>query len=153
MGTRFLKSRTNIGVRDVPASIDFYARALGFEVVVSMGEPPTFAMVGADDAGLGLGQTDQLAVAGFVCSYFNVEDVDALHRRCVEAGAKIVAPLTRQPWGNDDFVIADPDGHQLAFGEAPRPSRALTARRPTGPGSDAGARRHDLEGPGIPPVS
>ncbi|MDQ1411987.1 MAG: hypothetical protein QOE07_575, partial [Acidimicrobiaceae bacterium] len=28
-------------------------------------------------------------------------------------------PLTRQAWGNYDFVIADPDGHQLAFGEVP----------------------------------
>jgi len=119
MAIRFLKSRTNIGVRDVPASIEFYRRALGFEVAVTMGEPPTFAMIGADGVGLGLGQSDHPAVTDFVCSYFNVDEVEALHQRCVAAGATIIAPLTRQPWGNYDFVIADPDGHQLAFGEAP----------------------------------
>ncbi len=119
MSVRFLKSRTTLGVRDVTASIDFYAKAVGFEVVVTMGEPPTFAMIGQGDSGLGLSRTAAPQVADFACCYFNVEGVEELHRRCVDAGATIVGPLTRQPWGNYDFVIADPDGHQLAFGEIP----------------------------------
>jgi predicted enzyme related to lactoylglutathione lyase len=119
---RFLKSRTTLGVRSVPDSIEFYRSAVGFEVVHAMGDPPTFAMIGADDAGLGLGQVEAPAVAGFAVCYFNVDGVEELHDRCVAAGATITAPLTRQPWGNYDFVIADPDGHQIALGEDAPPS-------------------------------
>ena len=119
MTTRFLSSRTTLGVRDVPASIDFYAKAVGFEPTVTMGEPPTFAMIAHGEIGLGLVQVEHPAVAGFACCYLNVEGVEELHERCLAAGASITSPLTHQPWGNYDFVIADPDGHQLAFGEVP----------------------------------
>jgi uncharacterized glyoxalase superfamily protein PhnB len=119
MTIRFLKSRTTLGVRDVTASIAFYQRALGFEVMVTMGEPPNFAMIGLGGTGLGLGESQSPAVARLACCYFDVEGVEELHQRCVDAGVTITAPLTHQPWGNYDFVLADPDGHQLAFGEVP----------------------------------
>lgn len=119
MSTQFLKARTTLAVRDVSVSIDFYRRALGFDVNATMGDPPTFAMLGIDGVGLGLNQVDQPAVAPFACCYFNVDGVEGLFQRCVDAGAEITNPLTRQAWGNYDFVIADPDGHLLAFGEDP----------------------------------
>jgi len=86
-----------------------------------MGSPPEFALIGSGEAGLGLSQTEQPAVPAFAGCYFDVADVAGLHARCVEAGATITQPLTHQPWGNRDFVLADPDGHQLAFGEVPMP--------------------------------
>ena len=123
MSFRFLKSRTTLGVHDVPASVAFYEQALGFEVAVTMGEPPTFALIGRDGTGLGLVQSEQPTVAGFACCYFDVDGVEELHQRCVDSGVTMRGPLTRQPWGNHDFVIADPDGHQIALGEVPeRPS-------------------------------
>ncbi|MGX7677966.1 VOC family protein [Jatrophihabitans sp. DSM 45814] len=122
MTTRFLSSRITLGVRDVAASIQFYEAALGFSVFVEMGEPPDFAMVGHDQVSLGLYRVKVPAVADFACCYLDVEDVQALHDRCVEAGVRITAPLTHQPWGNYDFVLADPDGHLLAFGELPTAS-------------------------------
>jgi catechol 2,3-dioxygenase-like lactoylglutathione lyase family enzyme len=117
--TRFLKSRATLGVRDVSASIDFYGRTLGFEVEVTMGEPVDFALLARGDVGLGIVQVAEPAVADFACWYVDVEGVEALHEGCVAAGARIANPLTRHPWGNDDFVVADPDGHLLAFGEVP----------------------------------
>lgn len=122
MSIRFLKSRTTLGVRNVPESIDFYGRAVGFGTMVTMGEPPNFALIGAGDTGLGLVEAEHPAVAGFACCYFDVEGVEELHQRCLDAGATITSSLTRHPWGNYDFVVADPDGHQLAFGEVPAPS-------------------------------
>jgi predicted enzyme related to lactoylglutathione lyase len=121
MTTRFSKSRTSLPVRDVTGSIDFYRRTLGFEVVASMGDPPDFALITDPDSGVGLGlvQSDQPAVAPFASCYFDVDGVEDLHDRCVAAGATITSELTRQPWGNYDFAMADPDGHQLAFGEVP----------------------------------
>jgi predicted enzyme related to lactoylglutathione lyase len=117
MSIKFLKSRTTLGVRDVPRSIAFYEKALGFEVGVTMGEPPNFAILGKDGVGLGLFQVASPAVADFACCYVDVEGVEEAHRRCVEAGATIASPLTRHPWGNLDFVVKDPDGHQIAIGE------------------------------------
>ena len=119
MSTEFVRSRTTLGVRDVGASIDFYEQTVGFGVVVTMGEPPDFALIGNGHAGLGLNRVERPAVADFACCYFDVEGVEDLHRRCVAAKCRITSPLTRQPWGNYDFVIADLDGHQLAFGEVP----------------------------------
>lgn len=119
MSTRFLKSRATIGVRDVAQAVAFYERAVGLEVLVLMGDPPTFAMLGLGEVGLGLAKVTRPATAEFACCYFNVEGVEELHQRCVDAGASITAPLTHQPWGTYDFVLADPDGNQLAFGEVP----------------------------------
>src|SRR5262249_33826481 len=65
--TRFVRARTTLGVHDVPASIDFYARALGFEVEVTMGEPPNFALLTHGDVGLGIVEADAPAVADFAC--------------------------------------------------------------------------------------
>lgn len=117
--TRFLKSRTTLGVTDVAASIEFYEKAVGFPLIHSMDDPPTFAIIGDTDVGLGLTKVEHPAVADFACCYLEVELVEELHQRCVDAGATITSPLTRQPWGNYDFVVADPDGHQIAFGEVP----------------------------------
>ncbi len=119
MKTRFLKSRSTLGVRNVSKSFAFYTETLGFTVQTAMGEPPTFAVLVRDDISLALVQTAKPAVAGFACTYWNVEGVEALHKRCVAAGATVTNELTRHPWGNYDFVVSDPDGHQLAIGEAP----------------------------------
>ncbi len=119
MTSKFLRSRSTLGVKNVPESIAFYTETLGFKVQTSMGEPASFAVLERDDVGLALVQQAKPAVAEFAGTYFNVENVEELHERCKSKGATIANPLTRQPWGNYDFVVRDPDGHQLALGEAP----------------------------------
>src|SRR3954454_18297344 len=39
-----------------------------------------------------------------------VDDVDAVHDRAVEAGAEIVYPLTDEDWGLRRFFVRDPNG-------------------------------------------
>ena len=39
-----------------------------------------------------------------------VDDVDAVHARAVEAGAEIVHPLTDEPWDVRRFFVRDPNG-------------------------------------------
>lgn len=41
---------------------------------------------------------------------FEVDDVDAAHRKALAAGARIVYPLTTEPWGVRRFYVTDPDG-------------------------------------------
>ena len=40
----------------------------------------------------------------------DVADADAEHRRLVEAGVEIVAPLENTSWGDRQFIVRDPNG-------------------------------------------
>lgn len=111
-----VKIRANLEVRDVAASLDFYGRTLGMEAFTTMGDPPTFAILVAGSASLGLAQAQTPAVAGIVAVYVDVTDVAAALARCQRAGAEVTMELTTHPWGMRDFVIRDPDGHQIAIG-------------------------------------
>ena len=123
MTTRFLKSRSTLGVKSVPEALAFYTETLGFTVHTTMGEPATFALIGRDEVGLALVKQAEPAVAEFACVYFNVDDVESIHARCREQGATMLNALTRHPWGSYDFVVQDPDGHRIALGEAPAERR------------------------------
>jgi predicted enzyme related to lactoylglutathione lyase len=122
MGHGVIGIRANLEVRDVPASIDFYRRTLDLEPVTTMGEPPVFAILAAasppgDGPSLGICEAANPAVAGIVACYVDVTDVDEAFRRCREVGAEVTTELTTHPWLMRDFVIRDPDGHQVAIGQ------------------------------------
>jgi predicted enzyme related to lactoylglutathione lyase len=109
--------RASLEVSDVSRSIDFYRRALGLEPVVTMGEPPVFAILDADGSGFGIAEEPHPAVAKIAACYVDVVDVEAAHERCVQATIPVVMALTTHPWRKRDFVIQDPDGHQIAVGQ------------------------------------
>ena len=137
MGALFQRLQAALGVRDVPASIAFYADTLGFRVRAEMGEPVDFALLAKDAVTLSLVKSEKPAVADFACCYIYVNDVEAVHEECARSGATIVAPLTRHPWGNHDFVIRDPDGHRIAIGQVEHQVRrdrpAVSTRVPLKP--------------------
>lgn len=117
MGDTVVGIRANLEVRNVPASIDFYRQVLGLEPMTTMGEPPTFAILGHGQASLGICEASEPAVAGIVACYIDVTDVDEAFRRGTDAGAEITIGLTTHPWRMRDFVLRDPDGHQIAVGQ------------------------------------
>ena len=49
--------------------------------------------------------------------HFGVRDLHAAFRHVQEAGVKIIEGISKRPWGLTEFVIEDPDGHTLYFGE------------------------------------
>lgn len=49
-------------------------------------------------------------VASGVILNLEVEDVDALHARCAEAGLPMLKPLTDEAFGQRHFITADPNG-------------------------------------------
>lgn len=51
-----------------------------------------------------------------------VEDVDAVYQRLVEADLPIIAPLEDHPWGDRGFAIKDPNGIQLYLYKNTEPS-------------------------------
>lgn len=52
--------------------------------------------------------------------YVYVDALDAVHAELLRRGAMIVSPPAMAPHGIREFVVEDPDGHRLAFGEIPR---------------------------------
>jgi len=40
-----------------------------------------------------------------------VDDVDAIHRTCVENGLEVTMPPTNEPWGVREMHVRHPDGH------------------------------------------
>jgi len=46
---------------------------------------------------------------------FWVDDVDAMHRRALDAGYEPEMAPADAPWGERYFHIRDPDGHELSF--------------------------------------
>jgi catechol 2,3-dioxygenase-like lactoylglutathione lyase family enzyme len=49
--------------------------------------------------------------------YIKVDDVDDFHKAVLSKGLKPVGEPERQPSGNREFVLRDPDGYNLVFFE------------------------------------
>ena len=90
--------------------------ALGFRVLYG-GPDAAFTSLEAGSSYLNL-QLDPawappLAVWGRII--FWVDDVDAMHRRALDAGLVPLMAPSDAPWGERYFHVDDPDGHQLSF--------------------------------------
>lgn len=49
-----------------------------------------------------------------------VDDVDALHARCVREGVEVLRPPTDMPWGVREAHVRHPDGHVFRLSQASR---------------------------------
>jgi uncharacterized glyoxalase superfamily protein PhnB len=117
-----------LAVRDVGASVGWYAETVGFATV--------FVMPGSDgDPVLGhlrwrkyadvllvpdSGSDGQEAKGAGVSLSFLVADmsVDAMAEQLVARGVELgEGPVTR-PWNTREIVVVDPDGYRLVFFEA-----------------------------------
>lgn len=112
---------TILYVDDVPASLDFYARAFGLE--------PGFLHDGGDYGELATGETKlafssralmrQLGKSPAAAEAarpvfelaFETEDVAAALDRAVSAGAALVQDAREEPWGQTTSYVSDPDGY------------------------------------------
>ena len=113
----FVSVRANLSVTDVPQAAAYFHKMLGFDVRVSMGEPMNFAIVGREGAEMVLMAEPTAAVPAAASCYVNVTGIDEVHAHCVAQGAELSNPLTTWPWGQRDFVLRGPNGHQIAVGE------------------------------------
>jgi len=117
-------------VGDVARAVAFYRDRLGFAVggVWPAEGEPGFAIVAFGTITVALDKTAPMASRREGWSaYLYVEDVDALHRRLVEAGVEIERAPEDAFYGCRDMDLRDPDGNLLAFGQDLQPG-------PEGPG-------------------
>ncbi|CAM5606060.1 antibiotic resistance protein [Streptomyces pilosus] len=108
-----------LATRSVAAARDFYTRHLGFEVTfeadwyVSLRRPdaPQYELALLDHAHPTVPEGHRTALRGGLLLNFEVDDVDAEHRRLVAgAGLPEVLSLRTEEFGQRHFIVAAPDG-------------------------------------------
>ena len=116
-----------LNVSDIRQSFDWFEK-LGWKKGWDWGDPPTFGAVCSGECEIFLCQGAQGGRGhGGVRSTFGdddgetadkgvwmsiwVDDVDAVHRHCVEQGLEIAWPPTDMPWGVREMHVRHPDGH------------------------------------------
>jgi len=125
-----------IRVKDVKRSADWYKRTLGFEATTAMPnkskptfvrmESPTGAAIMIGDGGDAMSGKKPAAnvrkaisarkAQQVVSLYLRVpRGINALYDTCRKR-AKVVQPLTTQPYGMRDFSVRDPDGYEVGVG-------------------------------------
>lgn len=106
-------------VTDLARSVAFYTGVLGFSVGTL--DPPAFATVQREEAELFLETRvagDRIREAGqrSVRIYFEVDDAQALYDQLAQSDVEVIKEPTANPAENYvEFVVSDPDGHELGF--------------------------------------
>lgn len=98
-------------VADLQRSVEFYKRIPGAALLFH--QPDQFAMVRIGTGRLGLLKAQSVS--------FHVEletnDLDGMYDQLRLAGIEPQAPPAVRPWGERDFLVNDPDGNLIEFGE------------------------------------
>jgi uncharacterized glyoxalase superfamily protein PhnB len=118
MSRQFPQAVPEIPVANVEKAAEYYVKVLGF--IFDWGD---------DNGGIGgISQGDcriflanatfreSYGTAGPVTIWLNLAsrgEVDELHRRWRDAGAKILTEPEDKPWHLREFRVSDPDGNQL----------------------------------------
>ena len=120
-----MRLRLELFVKDIDASIGFYTKVLGFEVLRE--HPSDYASLRCGGVTLGIGPISKLPEEG---GYFTreiaslrrglgaeivleIDYVDEWYRRVSGCGYPVFEPPQDRPWGLRDFRVVDPDGYYL----------------------------------------
>jgi predicted enzyme related to lactoylglutathione lyase len=109
-----------LAVPDLDRSSAFYRDVLGFSIH-EMGDPGW--RLYSRDACRIMATTSADALVpsasgdhGYY-AYLVVDDVEAWHRRVIDAGCAIVKPVTNEPWRMREFGLRTVDGHRIMIGQ------------------------------------
>jgi PhnB protein len=117
-------------VNDVAPAIEFYRKAFGATELESMAEPDgkvNHAVLKIGDSLVRLSDDSSRHAAEWVAKgwarspqslggtpvhfYVYVEDSDAVFKRAIAAGAKVMEPVVDKDWGDRAGSLTDPFGH------------------------------------------
>jgi len=108
--------RIAIPALQIDRSRDFYERVFGFEADATV---PSRLYFHCDDVILALIDWSAQGKPPFMPLpdniYFATDELDAVHRRAADAGAREMSPIETQTWGERSFYCLDPDGNPLCF--------------------------------------
>lgn len=115
---RFGRVAAMLPVKDMNRAHDFYAGVFGFRKTFENGDPVGFMILKRDQGELHLTLQPGHKAAPFNVAHMMVDDVDALHALCKQAGARIIKGLQDKDYGLRAFVFEDPDGNRIDVGQA-----------------------------------
>jgi hypothetical protein len=119
-----------LNVTDIVESFSWF-ECLGWKKLWDWGEPPGFGAVGSGtveiflcqdgQGGRGKGTNTETFTSddndkGCWISIW-VDDVDAIHKHCLENDIEVTMPPTDEPWNVREMHIRHPDGHVFRIGK------------------------------------
>lgn len=121
-----------LNVANIQESFAWFER-LGWSKAWEWGEPPDFGAVSSGNCEIflcvdgqggrgrshftrtfGPGGSDRAEKGVWISVW--VDDVDAVHRRCLEQGLEVTWPPTDMPWNVREMHVRHPDGHVFRIG-------------------------------------
>jgi uncharacterized glyoxalase superfamily protein PhnB len=110
-----------LAVHDLARSSEWYEQVLGCESNEVAPGGWVFCRQGAVTFMLGrcpdVTPASEIGDHSYV-AYLRVDDVDAFHRRAVDAGADVLKQPRDEPWGMREMALRSPDGHRFMLGAA-----------------------------------
>ncbi|CAN7641698.1 VOC family protein [Neorhizobium sp. LjRoot104] len=122
-----------LGTPDLAASVDFYIRVWGLEVVAEAGDKVFLAATGDDFHVLELKQSHRSELRKVTFRVRSAEDLNSLFTKAVATGSAVLRELgpADAPSGGERFVIREPQGSVLEFVNGDRRRQgAIVANRP-----------------------
>lgn len=118
----FIRAMPVLDCTDMGRSIAFYKNQLGFDVA-TWGEPPSFSIVQRGTVSFALAHVAEgkAAVSRNWAAYVYVANADALYAELTQRNVAIPHPPATKDYNCRDFVVDDPDGHVIAFGQVLSP--------------------------------
>jgi catechol 2,3-dioxygenase-like lactoylglutathione lyase family enzyme len=122
------KLTPNLVVSNVEKSVAFYRDVLGFTLAATVPEasPYVFAIVQSGGVEVFLNAPEPAIaeypafagkpIGGTLTLYIEVEGIRSLYD-ALRSRIRIVTPLEKKFYGVTEFVIQDPDGYLITFGE------------------------------------
>lgn len=107
---------------DIPSTLSYYERKLGFECLGTWQDPPVYAIVARDRHAIHFRCAEPPAAnpekyeEELLDAYLHVEDADALYAEYAAKGVEFTRGVSNMPWNSREFVLKDCDGRLLAFG-------------------------------------
>lgn len=106
-----------LAVGDVAAAVEFYVNKLGFKRGFTSEDPPTFAGVNLGNVQLFFEKGSPTPSSEATTVYFMVGDADQLYAFHSANAVEIVQEIGDRPYGIRDYIVRDPHGYHLAFGQ------------------------------------
>ena len=113
----FGRAAPTICVTDIDRARAFYEGVLGFRSTFENGQPVGFVILKRDAAELHLTRNAGHRASTQNVAHVLVDDARALYRHLEGEGVRVVKAIRDADYGVRGFVVADPDGNRIDFGQ------------------------------------